>query len=815
MGIYLKTIVYHIIVLILVLFILFPFQAYGELEEEIPYISDDGLIFSEGVKGNCLKGADESQTNDLFKWISAHANTLGINNQPQPILNDQCGTVSLWINHTSPYFWPKNIFDTLIDKNRIRIDIGPFQNADEPYGESWKWLGGRISASFIDEEGETTVLSSRIILEGKWYHIALTWDSQYARLYVNGFEVDVKKNPAVPDLNEPSNFYLNRTFSGDLDEIMIFNKPLSYNKILKLTQKEDLSKEKSLVFHLPLDGNLKYLARRHEIPFPSRVKITFPKDRQGYFPLGRKLPIKIIIPATAGLTDEYTAVFSLIDNNNQEIFTSKKSIFVSADKNVIIEESIMPEKCGIYWIKGLLLNKSGEPIKEKEFPFAVTVNLPHPSVIDDSSPLGGQPLIDNHMPEGRFLGMKWDRFWKWDVCWQNIEPKPGLFTWNALDRYVNEAKNAGNEILFTIHGVPDWATSAPADQKIYQLLKDKRGNDVELWRVGRGRRSYPPVDIKLWERFIRKLVNRYKDKIQYWEIWNEPNSLYFLSNGNKAEDYTLLLKTAYKAIHEEDPRAKVLGMDGCPGFLEWTENVLKAGGGPYFDILSLHNYNYDSPISWARKRLIERTRDVVYKYTKRDVPIWNTEFGFGQAPRINNRPMSESEFFQKYGKLTTEMGELGTSEHRAACWEIQAHLLDLASGAQKVFLHSGYAPSKLYKMQNRFPTEKGVAYAAMAKVVSSMKIARRIPLNNPDAAGIMVQDKNGHNTAVLFSDTAVNASFITAKDKLFKGMDYLGNPMEWQANDGILSIKLGMEPIYLFNIKPDLKETALIQLNAD
>ena len=33
----------------------------------------------------------------------------------------------------------------------------------------------------------------------------------------------------------------------------------------------------------------------------------------------------------------------------------------------------------------------------------------------------------------------------------------------------------------------------------------------------------PPSHIELWRRYVRVLGNRYKGKIKYWEIWNEPD----------------------------------------------------------------------------------------------------------------------------------------------------------------------------------------------------------------------------------------------------------------------------------------------------
>ena len=68
--------------------------------------------------------------------------------------------------------------------------------------------------------------------------------------------------------------------------------------------------------------------------------------------------------------------------------------------------------------------------------------------------------------------------------------------------------------------------------------------------------------------------------------------------------------------------------------------------------------------------------------------------------------MTETQFILKYGGLTDNLNGFKTTEHRAACWEIQAHLLDLAAGIQKIFLHNGYGLSKLYEMTERFPTEK-------------------------------------------------------------------------------------------------------------
>ena len=88
-----------------------------------------------------------------------------------------------------------------------------------------------------------------------------------------------------------------------------------------------------------------------------------------------------------------------------------------------------------------------------------------------------------------------------------------------------------------------------------------------------------------------------------------------------------------------------------------------------------------------------------------------------------------------------------------------------------------------------------------------MKSARRINIHNSDADGVMIQDMDGKYTAALFAEEEINIYLKVNEDRVFKGMDYLGNTLSWKSTNGLLRIKIGMEPVYLFNVNEDFKGT--------
>ena len=132
-----------------------------------------------------------------------------------------------------------------------------------------------------------------------------------------------------------------------------------------------------------------------------------------------------------------------------------------------------------------------------------------------------------------------------------------------------------------------------------------------------------------WQEFVASVVNRYKDDVKVWEIWNEQDSPDYLTPNNP-KAYASILKPAYRVIKLIDPQAKVI-----TGGLSWpniyfAKRMYKRYPN-YFDGLGVHLY-YGEEFYEEDKSLhalefdLDRLRRLQKKY-KPNHKIWITEHG--------------------------------------------------------------------------------------------------------------------------------------------------------------------------------------------
>jgi hypothetical protein len=156
--------------------------------------------------------------------------------------------------------------------------------------------------------------------------------------------------------------------------------------------------------------------------------------------------------------------------------------------------------------------------------------------------------------------------------WDRIEGVAGQYDWTVMDQVVDELVNAGIDPLIILQDTPDWAAdpACPATEA-----------------------SICPPDLEAWGSFVSAAVGRYQGKVTYWEIWNEPNSLYRWAG--TSQDYYLLLQRAATDIRATDPEARILiGGMTHESVLEqgdWLRALLGAPDlGELFDVFSFHLY---------------------------------------------------------------------------------------------------------------------------------------------------------------------------------------------------------------------------------
>ena len=194
---------------------------------------------------------------------------------------------------------------------------------------------------------------------------------------------------------------------------------------------------------------------------------------------------------------------------------------------------------------------------------------------------------------------------KWVVeefRWDWVEPRRGVWEWAFMDEAVDAEKARGLDILGKLDYTAGWAVGASGPVSIQP----------------------PPLD--LWTNYVAKTVERYKDRVHAWEVWNEPNETGQVFWTGTKEQFAQLQAVTYDTIKRVDPSAIVLG----PTITGIDEAWLDAMPWDKFDVLALHVYVpagflNDQEYSYWNQGLPNLKRVVDAKGGK---PIWITEFGY-------------------------------------------------------------------------------------------------------------------------------------------------------------------------------------------
>ncbi len=153
---------------------------------------------------------------------------------------------------------------------------------------------------------------------------------------------------------------------------------------------------------------------------------------------------------------------------------------------------------------------------------------------------------------------------------------------------------------------------------------------------------------------VRKIVERFKDVVQYWEPRNEPNY------GSKAPDFVKNeLRPFYETIKKVSPKLKVLGPGTVsinPHLQPWLEEFFKAGGAKYLDAFSFHAYNCVNGDVWLTRTSLDSLQALLKKHGADKLEKWQTEQGYFAAlygayqPRLQGRwTMVQMMVYEQYG----------------------------------------------------------------------------------------------------------------------------------------------------------------------
>ncbi len=240
--------------------------------------------------------------------------------------------------------------------------------------------------------------------------------------------------------------------------------------------------------------------------------------------------------------------------------------------------------------------------------------------------------IEKTMQMIRDAGITWI---KQQFPWEEIEFRKGFFydtnwqksSWEKFDRIVSLAEKYGLKIVARLDRAPAWA------------------------RPPRSNPGAPPQNLQDYADFVEAFLKHYRGRIQYIQIWNEPNLHDEWLEGTPVNParYVEMLKLAYGRAKAVDPNVVVLSapmamtLDNPPdrrnlNELIYIDEMYQAGAKDYFDIMSANGYGLEYPpdapadpnvLNFQRVTLI---RKIMEKYGDTNKAIWFNEYGWNASP---------------------------------------------------------------------------------------------------------------------------------------------------------------------------------------
>ena len=254
------------------------------------------------------------------------------------------------------------------------------------------------------------------------------------------------------------------------------------------------------------------------------------------------------------------------------------------------------------------------------------------ATVDEQSPFGinaltylhqrNEPDTEAHLRERlsqlNRAGARWDRL---DFSWDVIEPEQDVWDFDYPDRAVALYDQQGVGILGVLTRRAAWAEQSPHTEQ----------------------------DIADFADYVYHMVDRYKGKIDRWEVWNEPNIPTSWQSpphdGPNPDHYVAILTAAYEAAKRANPDCTVIGIASSMTDLNWLIDIAARGGLDYVDAVSFHPYSLSGgPEEMELPTQIDYVREVCRHFGKPDMPLYITELGW-HAPYTSDRAMQRQGAF--------------------------------------------------------------------------------------------------------------------------------------------------------------------------
>jgi len=230
--------------------------------------------------------------------------------------------------------------------------------------------------------------------------------------------------------------------------------------------------------------------------------------------------------------------------------------------------------------------------------------------------------------------------------WAQIERDESQFDWTQWDQIVTQS--GGFHLIAVLDTAPLWASASSL---------------------------YPPTSTLQFANFARLFALRYGDRVDYYQIWDEPNLGDRWGGDVNPVAYAELLRQARDAIKQVDPTATIILAGLAPtvetgprNLADWLflRRLYEAGARDLFDVVAGKPYGFDSGPDDARIapnilnfQHFVLLREEMVAHGDANKAVWASHFGWNTAAN------------SIWGRVTPEQQidyARGALQHAAEAW---------------------------------------------------------------------------------------------------------------------------------------------------
>lgn len=361
--------------------------------------------------------------------------------------------------------------------------------------------------------------------------------------------------------------------------------------------------------------------------------------------------------------------------------------------------------------------------------------------------------ISRQIAMAKAMGMNWVRLHDAGIQllgWFYLEEKPGQ--WRFYDEQIDRFRDGKLMIFGELGTAPHFRSRASLSTAEPLSIQQTKTTAF-----------FAPLKTEEYADYVNRAVGHYGDKIQVYDIWNEPwhpsffsidflrsqpaskerasdlGGGWYINSSEAPQSYVALQEAAYDVIKSNYPNVTVVGMnththegkDGRFSGEEWTEGTLEAGVLETLDVIGYHQYAYKTDVGHDGDALDEELDEVAFGpagglkgIQAEGHPVWMTE----------GSPVARKTYSGFYNHTLPY-------EHEDESWDTSERMVRymvklLSRDIQKMFLYSMDAyvyfgqksRARVFVTEEGYPHPTGVAASTTAWHLDGKRFREAIPL---------------------------------------------------------------------------------------